>query len=33
MQCFEINIAKIRQNKGIDNIGKMDATIVASKQV
>lgn len=33
MDCFNINIAKIYQNKQRDSIGKMDMITVASDQV
>lgn len=33
MDCFDINIAKIYQNKPRDNIGKMDTITEASDPV
>lgn len=33
MDSFDISIAKIYQNKGRDNIGKMNTITVASDQV
>lgn len=33
IDCFDINVAKMYQNKGRGNIGKMDTITVASDQV
>lgn len=32
-KCFDQNIAKIYENKGLDNTGKMGTITVASKQI